>query len=482
MTFWFVLALMTAAAIVAVLWPLSRPGSARGGSDTAVYRDQLDEIARDRAAGLIGEAEAETAKVEVSRRLIAAADAAATEKSQPDKSPVWRRRWTAIAGFALLPVGTVALYLMLGSPQMPGEPLAERVRAQANEDRSVAAMVAQVEGHVERNPNDGRAWEVLAPVYMRIGRYDDAVKALRNSLRLNGSNAAREADLGEALVTAANGVVTVEAKAQFERALALDKQDVMARFYMGMAADQDGRRADADAIWKDLLASAPPGAPWVEMVRHAMARAAPGAAGSAASASPAADKANPDQPHEISGMVARLADRLKQNGSDAEGWAQLVRSYRVLGQDDKAQAAIADARRALAGDPDKLRVFTEASERTAPAPLAAPVAPPAASAPVAPAPAASAAGPSASDIAAASKLEPDQQKQMISSMVARLADRLKQNGNDIDGWERLLRAYMVLGERDKAHAAADDAKRALASDPDKLHRIEDMIKSLGLEG
>ncbi|MGB8561521.1 MAG: c-type cytochrome biogenesis protein CcmI, partial [Pseudolabrys sp.] len=67
-------------------------------------------------------------------------------------------------------------------------------------------------------------------------------------------------------------------------------------------------------------------------------------------------------------------------------------------------------------------------------------------------------------------------------MVARLANRLKESGSYVEGWQRLLRAYMVLGERDKANAAAADAKRALASDPDKLRRIEDMVKSLGLEG
>src|SRR5674476_877355 len=96
----------------------------------------------------------------------------------------------------------------------------------------------------------------------------DAVIAWRNAIRLNGSSASREADLGEALVAAANGVVTVEAKAQFDRALVLDGQDVMARFYLGMAADQDGRRADAEAIWRDIIAKAPPGAAYLEMIRH----------------------------------------------------------------------------------------------------------------------------------------------------------------------------------------------------------------------
>ena len=179
-------------------------------------------------------------------------------------------------------------------------------------------------------------------------------------------------------------------------------------------------------------------------------------------------------------MVQRLADRLKQNGSDAEGWAQLVRSYRALGQDDKAKAALADARQALASDPDRLRVFTDIVEKGASAATTTLAAPPVVQAPAAPVAAAS--GLSTADVAAAAKLQPDQQDDMVRNMVTRLADRLKQNGNDIEGWQRLLRAYLVLGERDKAQAAAADAKRALASDADKLRQIDDTIKSLGLEG
>jgi cytochrome c-type biogenesis protein CcmH len=138
------------------------------------------------------------------------------------------------------------------------------------------------------------------------------------------------------MVAAANGVVTAEAKAAFERASALDKIDVKTRFYLGMAADQDGNRAQADAIWRDLLAGAPPGAPWVEIVRHALDRGAPGAAANAApNASPlapgpsaadvaAASQMKPDEQNQmIVGMVARLADRLKQDGSDVEGWLRL---------------------------------------------------------------------------------------------------------------------------------------------------------------
>jgi cytochrome c-type biogenesis protein CcmH len=367
MTLMLLFALMTAAAIFAVLWPLSRRNTKEGGSDLAVYRDQLNEIDRDRAAGLIATPEAEAAKVEVSRRLIAAADAAAVEKSKPDISPLRRRRVTAIAALVLLPVGAVALYLMLGSPQMPGEPLAARLR-EPEQNRSIESLIAQVEDRLQKNPADGRAWEVLAPVYMRLGRFDEAVRAWGHVITLNGSTAAREANYGEAEVAAANGVVTADAKDAFERALKLDPKDVMARFYMGMAADQDGRRADAEKIWNDLLSDAPPGAPWIEGVRHALAqKAPPGTAPAANAPGPTPDdvanaaKLPPEQQTEmIRGMVARLADKLRQDGSDLEGWQRLLRAYLVLGERDKAQAAATDARRALAGDSNKLRSLNEA--------------------------------------------------------------------------------------------------------------------------
>src|SRR5471030_2150150 len=156
MTLWLVFALMTGAAIFAVLWPLSRRGANRGGSDVAVYTDQLEEITRDRSAGLIGEPEAEAAKVEVSRRLLAAADTAEAEKSYSAEPPVVHRRAIAVMSLVMLPVGAVALYLALGSPDMPGEPLAARQAAVA-ENRSVETMITQVENHLAGNPNDGRA-------------------------------------------------------------------------------------------------------------------------------------------------------------------------------------------------------------------------------------------------------------------------------------------------------------------------------------
>jgi cytochrome c-type biogenesis protein CcmH len=361
MTLWFGLALMTAAAVWAVLWPLARRGNElRSGSDVAVYRDQLAEIERDRAAGLIGESEAVGARVEVSRRLIAAADAQTGPPSSVS-SATWRRRAVALVALVVLPFGAAAFYLALGSPSLPDQPLAPRLAA-SRSDPSVDTLIAQVEEHLSRRPEDGRGWEVIAPVYLRLGRFDDAVKARRNALRLNGATGEREAALGEALVFAANGVVTAEAKAAFERAIALDANGVEARYFLGLAAEQDGDYSQAAATWRALLEAAPPDAPWIDVLRGALARVNPGGATGSPRIDPsdeqvtASRQLGPEQRKAmIEGMVERLSERLHRDGADVDGWLRLVRSYLVLGQPEKARAAVIDARRALAGDAIKLR-------------------------------------------------------------------------------------------------------------------------------
>jgi cytochrome c-type biogenesis protein CcmH len=327
---------------------------------------------------LIGEAEAQAARVEVSRRLIAAADRTEFDHSPAIGSSLWRRRAAAVAAVVVLPLVAAALYLANGSPQLPGQPLEARLRA-VHQDTSIAVLISQAEAHLERSPNDARGYEVLAPVYLRLGRFSDAVNARRKLIALSGENAERQSDLGEALVAAANGIVTADAKSAFERALVLEPGEFKAKFYIGIAAEQDGDRGRAAAIWSEMIDKAPAGAPWLPMVHDALTRvgAAP--------------------------------------------------------------------------------------------PKAAP-------------PKAAATEPSAEDVAAAGTMNEKDRDEMIRGMVARLANRLKENGSDVEGWQRLLRAYVVLGERDKAHEAAADAKRALASDSDKLRKIEEMLKSLGLEG
>jgi len=358
MALWFVFALMTAAAIFAVVWPLGRgdrPPS--DGSEATVYKDQLTEVDRDLTSGLIGAPEAEAARVEISRRLLAAAD---SERKPAIQSRLGWRRVAAVAALVGVPILAVATYLPLGSPRLGDFPLAMRSRV-PDRTQSLDNLVAQVEQHLEINPTDGRGWNVLAPVLVRLGRYDDAVRAYRNSITYNGESAERRADLGEAIAGAAGGVVTSEAKAEFERAIALDADDVKASYFMGLAAEQDGRTADAGSIWRAMLAKAPADAPWRPLVQAALARIGGVAAPALSDDTMAAAKgmSEGDRGAMIRGMVDRLASRLKENGDDVEGWLKLVRAYMVMGERDKAVGAVTDARQAVANDAERLRQLNE---------------------------------------------------------------------------------------------------------------------------
>jgi cytochrome c-type biogenesis protein CcmH len=359
MMLWVIFAVMTAAAVIAVLWPLGRkPADPSGGSDRLVYLDQLQEIDRDRALGLIGAGEAESARVEISRRLLAAAGAEASAAQPSVPGTAARRRRAAFAAIVVVPLVALGFYLKLGSPGIPGQSAFARV-TEPEQDRSIGSLIAQVENHLARDPNDGAGWEVIAPVYLRLGRFADAVMARKKAIALNGDSPERESDLGEALVAAANGVVTDEAKLSFAHALAGDAHNLKARFYLGLADEQDGNRDAAAQKWRALLDDAPANVPWRDFVGAALARVTgePASSGGPGTADVAATENMPEgaRADMIRGMVQRLADRLHANGNDVEGWMRLVRAYAVLGDHDKAKGAAADARRALAGQPDQVK-------------------------------------------------------------------------------------------------------------------------------
>jgi cytochrome c-type biogenesis protein CcmH len=200
---------------------------------------------------------------------------------------------------------------------------------------------------------------VIAPVYLALGRFDDAVAARRKSIALNGDSATRESNLGEALVAAANGVVTADAKLAFEHAVAADQHEVKARYFLGLADEQDGDRDGAAVKWRALLGEATGDPPWANFVRAALARVT-GAPVAAGSPNPgdvaAAESMNDAQRSEmVRGMVQRLADRLHSDGGDVDGWLRLVRAYVVLGDRDRAKNAAADARHALSNNPDEIK-------------------------------------------------------------------------------------------------------------------------------
>jgi cytochrome c-type biogenesis protein CcmH len=375
MLLWIALALLTAAVLASVLAPLARPapvteaGASAEAGARAVYRDQLAEIDAERAAGLIGPAEAEAARIEVSRRLLASA-AARDEHAAPPatglRSALQHGR-IALATAAAVSLLTLALYLSYGSPGMP-----DTLAAQANAARGqaeLARMISQVEARLRQAPDDGKGWEVIAPIYLKLGRYADAAAAYANAARLQGESPRLLAGIAEASILAKDGLVTEEARAAYEKILKLEPGQMEPRFWLAMGKEQDGRLAEALADYTALLSEALPGAAYrgalETRIKEVAARTSapgdsppPGAkatakapAGPSAADMEAAAQMSPEQRQQmIVGMVDGLAQRLKRDGKDLAGWQRLLRAYSVLGRHDEARAALAEARRNFEGD------------------------------------------------------------------------------------------------------------------------------------
>ncbi|RDJ22983.1 c-type cytochrome biogenesis protein CcmI [Bosea caraganae] len=347
MLIWIIFAAMTGAAVFALLWPLGRR-SPDAFADTAdaksLYRAQLGEIDRDLGRGLLGAVEADAARAEAARRLLRTAEG--EPELAGESEPALRRRRAASAlALSCVPLLALLLYGALGSPSHPDQPLSARLQSVPSQQDFELAL-ARIETHLAANPSDGRGWAVIAPVYLRQGRFDDAARAFAAAIRHDGTSADRLAGLGEARTFAAGGVVTGEALQAFSEAVALDAKNPRARFFLAVAKEQDGDNDAAVAALRALLADAPPDAGWTGMVQQRLESLAPGStAGSTIASLPAAD-----QQAAIRGMVDGLAERLKQGGGTLPEWTRLIRSQLVLGNRPAAIEAIATARQRLGQD------------------------------------------------------------------------------------------------------------------------------------
>lgn len=363
---WLLFAAMTGAAIAALLRPLSRRIEAEADHrELDLYKDQLAEISRDLERGLIEPVEAEAAKVEVSRRLIAAADALEKRKAEGAGKRGKARRSAALAIIVAVPAISLAIYLALGSPALPDLPFSQRMAAPVDK-LPLDALVLRVEQHLKDDPKDIRGWEVLGPAYVRQQRYADAVNAWSEAIALGGETAGRLAARGEARALAEGGVVVPAAREDFAKAAALDPKEPRAQYYLGIAEIEDGKKDAAAKRWKALLASAPKDAPWRESVEAELAalenpgQTQPGPTadqvGAAANMSPEARQ------QMIEGMVGKLAARLEKAPNDLQGWLRLIRAYGVLGKRAEAETALARARATFAGDKAALASLDDAEK------------------------------------------------------------------------------------------------------------------------
>lgn len=359
MIFWIITALLTAVASITVMYPFLRKQKAAADTehDLAVYRDQLAELEIEVKRGLIAKEDAAEARAEIGRRIIKLTGSG--EPVDDGHQPRSSGRLIAAAGILAVPLISWGLYGYLGSPGVPAMPLAQRMESDPAR-ASVEELIGRAETHLASNPQDAKGWETLAPVYMRLGRFQDAARAFDQLIALQGPSAGTQAMLGEALVGTTGGIVTADAVAAFEKALTLDAKEPRARFFIGLARAQEGKLTEARALWGEMVTDLPESSPWHAVAQEALSGNAESGDTSAGEttapnvAEPTVGEPVPGnadgQMEMIEGMVAGLDARLRENPNDAEGWQRLVRSYIVLQRTDDAQDALQRGISALGND------------------------------------------------------------------------------------------------------------------------------------
>ena len=342
---WFVLAGMAACAVLAAVWPLLRAAPSMkadpAANEAAFYKAQLEEIKRDVERGLLPQGEAESARAEAARRLIAVASGPSQGRPAADR----RYRLAAAALIAVgLPAIAFPLYARIGQPAMPDEPLASR-RIGPHSAGEIEAAVAAVERRLIAKPDDGKGWAVIAPVYMRLERYSDAAHAYVEALRLLGEDPSAPLGLWRG-PGRRRGRRRHRRSAPAVRSGACRAAGPAAGALLYGARDRAGRQEGGGH-------SGLPVAHRRFAARRAMASLVnarlAALEGKPAPAQEAAAVPEAQRPM-IEGMVNRLATRLASKGGSVDEWSRLIRAYTVLHEADKAKAALADAHKALASN------------------------------------------------------------------------------------------------------------------------------------
>ncbi len=462
MTLWIILTIMTSAAAVLVAAPFLRrfdePGQASAG-DIQVYRDQLKEVDREEAAGSIDTDQAERARVEIKRRLLVADRA---QGPMLARLSIGERNLAVISVAGIVVLGAVGLYAFTGRPELPSAPavtptfakLASRssqsdaveqlAKATAAQDMSaprtdappvepqsaprptlpsVDEMIDRLAGRLKQNPKDPEGWRMLGWSYFATERFPESAAAYAKAVELKPNVAALRSAEGEALVRAADGALTPEARGLFASALALDAKDPRARFFDGLMKEQAGDKQSALDTWVALLNDADPKEPWI-----------------------------PD---------------LTQRTNELAGELGVDLSTRLHRPQIAAKGGVLDALRQQEGTPRETPSPPESSSPQSPR------------APIASA-AAGEKGPTAEDVRRAAGMAPGDRMAMIRGMVDSLAARLDQSPRDVDGWIKLIRSRKVLGETDAAKQALDRALAVFSDSPQEKAQIAAVAHELGV--
>jgi cytochrome c-type biogenesis protein CcmH len=376
----FLLALLAFLAVLPILVPLlrgSRPVPARASFDQAVYRDQLHELDREIARGLLTQTDADAARLEIQRRLLAS-DQIPARPSVLSRSPI-----VAALVFVVVGLGSVGGYLWLGAPGVPDEPFASRpataANADANEHATLQEATAKLEDKLRQNPSDPEGWLLYGRSLAMLNQWDKSAEAYQHAIDLGDKSPDVAADRAEMLVMGAGGTVTPAAEDAFKQVLKADPGNGLARFYLATAAAQAGEPLKAIQGWQALLADMPSDSPVRDAVGQRIAEAAkaagvpvPELAKGTAPAQPEAAAPGPDakamadaaaMPEDqrqamIRGMVEKLAAKQAAEPGNLDGWLRLGQAYAVLHEPAKSAAAYD---KAIALKPDDVSIPLQAA-------------------------------------------------------------------------------------------------------------------------
>ncbi|MEH6629194.1 MAG: c-type cytochrome biogenesis protein CcmI [Halopseudomonas aestusnigri] len=393
MIFWMLTGLLTALSLLVLLRPLmttakNAPANT-AESDLAVYKDQLKEIERDLNAGNLGESQADTARIEIQRRIL---NTSQEQSASTKGTPLSASTIKFIVGFLTIsfPLAGIILYLELGQPGVPSMPLAERniaaersaIAQQQNSSRNeeMMGLAQKLEERLKSDPTNLEGWMLLGSTYVEIGAYSKAEGAFRQAMENTPPSAMVYGAVAEMIVAQTEGQVSSEALSLFQKSLELDPTDPRGLFYSGLALSQAGENDNALKFWlklrqltfandpwlqvldaqiadlaiglamdpSEIIASAPAKAPLENPTQAASEQAGPTSEEMASAAELSTEERN----EMINGMVDRLAERLKESPNDLNGWLQLIRSYHTLGRGQEIEFALASAENAALQQPN----------------------------------------------------------------------------------------------------------------------------------
>ncbi|RPE71568.1 cytochrome c-type biogenesis protein CcmH [Pacificibacter maritimus] len=409
MTFWiivFIIAVLTTAPLVLVLLRARRDDDAMQG-DTAVeqkvYKDQLREVDRDLARGLLSVEAAQRARLEISRRILDL-DSAALRQTKGKALPLWL---AATAGLFVL-LGGIGLYAKMGAPNYMDLPLERRLQmaenlrdtrptqAKAEEtapieqafpsaDPQHLALLEKLRTALEDRPDDLQGHLILTRNAASVGLYQEAYRVQSRVIELKGLSATAQdyADLADMMILSVGGYVSPEAEQAISKSLSLDADNGTARYYAGLMFVQTGRPDTAFQLWNALLNDSTADDPWVPAIRSQIESLAQ-AAGIRYTLPPlpapalkgptqddieaASDMSDEDRDAFVRSMVDQLSARLANQGGAPQEWAQLISALGVLGDTSRARAIWTEAQVLFSTDPDATALIRNAAQSAGVAP------------------------------------------------------------------------------------------------------------------